>query len=226
MPPQHSEHWRGRHRSSGSVNTTPWWRGVHNLNGACFRVVTHISADTTAPAQRGGMFSGPGTRSGSLSSHTRRCGAPKFKLNSCWGPRTATCPTPSAHQSGWYPGTRGALAPSRHGRQACSGPQATSRTPGTRAASLRQWVGCGSSVSYATRQGRAVVLISETILRPPGCETYVHGGTNEWIGPVVQARLIWSFCLPGYGCMPVSHARTRVFACDPFLRSERAWPIV
>jgi hypothetical protein len=220
-PPPSIESKQWRHRwSSGSVNTTRVvaWRAQSERRLLPGRDTYLRACATWGNVLRAGDSVG-------LVKFTH-ASAPKFKLNSCWGPRTATCPTPSAHQSGWYPGTRGALAPSRHGRQACSGPQATSRTPGTRAASLRQWVGCGSSVSYATRQGRAVVLISETILRPPGCETYVHGGTNEWIGPVVQARLIWSFCLPGYGCMPVSHARTRVFACDPFLRSERAWPIV
>lgn len=59
VPPQHSQLWRHRPRSSGSVNTTR--RGVvawraQALNGACFRVATHISADTTACATWG-MFS-------------------------------------------------------------------------------------------------------------------------------------------------------------------------
>jgi hypothetical protein len=90
MPPQHSEHWRGRHRSSGSVNTTPWWRGVawrgvQSLNGACFRVVTHISADTTAAPARAtwGNVLRAGDSAGLVMFTHASCGTAgaQFKLN-------------------------------------------------------------------------------------------------------------------------------------------------
>jgi hypothetical protein len=158
--------------------------------------------------------------------------------DSCRRPRgPATCPAaPSVHLAGSQARAARwplAMAPSRHGTaRQCSGPhatRATSRTPGTRTrarASLGQWAGVWVGGQLRDFANREVVLIFLKLFcapAPGAAETWTST-RGERVDRSSRLVLFGRFCLPGCGCMPVSHAgrhaRACVLACDPFLGIE------